>query len=46
MNIFKLYRDKIIDILKSANEDNLIKLPKNLNSINVDLPPRKFNYDI
>jgi len=46
MNIFKLYKGKIINILKSANKENLIKLPENLNSINVDLPPSKFNCDI
>ena len=46
MNIFKLYRDKIIDILKTANKEGLVKLPENLNSINVDLPPKKFNCDI
>jgi arginyl-tRNA synthetase len=46
MNIFKLYRDKIVDILKSANQESLIKLPENLNSINVDIPPSKFNCDI
>ena len=46
MNIFKLYRDKIIDILKSASKESLIKLPENLNSINVDIPPSKFNFDI
>ena len=46
MNIFKLYKDKIINILKSANKENLIILPENLNSINVDLPPSKFNCDI
>jgi len=46
MNIFKLYRDKIIDILKSASKENLIKLPENFNSINVDIPPSKFNCDI
>ena len=39
MNIFKLYRNKIINILKSANKESLIKLPENLNSINVDIPP-------
>ena len=39
MNIFKLYKDKIINILISANKENL-------NSINVDLPPSKFNCDI
>ena len=46
MNIFKLYRDKIIGIIKSANKKDLIKLPDNLNSINVDLPPKKFNCDL
>ncbi len=46
MNIFKLYKDKIIDIIKSANKKGLIKLPDNLNSINVDLPPKKFNCDL
>tara|TARA_Y100000590_G_scaffold326173_1_gene370148 strand:- start:1633 stop:3363 length:1731 start_codon:yes stop_codon:yes gene_type:complete len=46
MNIFKLYRDKIIDIIKSANKKDLIKLPNNLSSINVDLPPKKFNCDL
>ena len=46
MNIFKLYRDKIIDIIESANKKDLIKLPDNLNSISVDLPPKKFNCDL
>ena len=46
MNIFKFYIDKIIDILKTANKEGLIYLPENLNSINVDIPPPKFNCDI
>ena len=46
MNIFKLYKDKIIEILKFAHKDKLILLPDNLNSITVDIPPAKFNYDI
>ena len=46
MNIFKLYLDKIINIIKTANKDGLINLPENLNSINVDIPPAKFNSDI
>ena len=46
MNIFKLYRDKIINIIKSANKNDLIKIPDNLNLINVDLPPKKFNCDL
>jgi len=46
MNIFKLYKNKIIDILKSSNHEFEFKLPENLNSINVDIPPAKFNCDI
>ena len=46
MNIFKLYRNKIIDIIKKASKESLIILPENLNSINVDLPPKNFNCDI
>ena len=46
MNIFKLYRNKIIEVLKTANKENIIKLPENLNSINVDIPPPKYNCDI
>jgi len=46
MNIFNLYREKIIEKIKSANKNDLIKLPENLNSINVDIPPKKFNCDL
>ena len=46
MNIFKFYIDKIIYILKTANKEGLIYLPENLSSINVDIPPPKFNCDI
>ena len=46
MNIFETYLDKIIDLIKKANEDNLITLPENLSGINVDIPPSKFNCDM
>ena len=46
MNIFETYLDKIIDLIKKANQDNLITLPKNLSGINVDIPPSKFNCDM
>jgi len=46
MNIFSTYLKKIkIIIQKSANDKNLI-LPDNLNGINVDIPPQKFDGDI
>ena len=46
MNIFETYHDKIIKLIKSAKEDNLLELPENLSGINVDIPPDKFNCDM
>jgi len=46
MNIFETYLDKIIKLIKSAQEDNLLELPENLCGINVDIPPAKFNCDM
>ena len=46
MNIFEIYLDKIIDLIKKANQDNIIALPENLSGINVDIPPSKFNCDM
>ena len=46
MNIFETYFDKIIELIKSAKEENLLELPENLSGINVDIPPAKFNCDI
>ena len=46
MNIFEEYKDKIISILKKAKEDNLLILPDNLNSVNVDSTPPKIDFDI
>ena len=46
MNIFQTYLDKIIQLLKTAKENNLLELPENLSGINVEIPPAKFNYDM
>jgi Arginyl-tRNA synthetase len=46
MNIFKFYKNQIIDILKSSNDEVELILPENLESINVDIPPAKFNCDL
>jgi len=46
MNIFDLYLEKIIKILKIAKKDKSIIIPETLSGINVDIPPRQFNCDI
>ena len=46
MNIFNIYLDKIIKILTDQNKKGLLKLPETLDSINVDIPPNKFDCDI
>ena len=46
MNIFEIYRTHIINLLKDLNNKDLLQLPDNLNGINVDIPPIKFNCDI
>ena len=46
MNIFDLYLEKILKVVKQANKDKLIEVPENLKGINVDIPPPQFNYDI
>ena len=46
MNIFNIYLDKIIKILIDQNKKGLLKLPETLVSINVDIPPNKFDCDI
>jgi arginyl-tRNA synthetase len=46
MNIFDIYLNKIINIIKTLNNKGLIKLPDNLDGINVDIPPQNFNCDI
>ena len=46
MNIFEIYLNKIKKIIIKLNNENLIKIPNTLDSINVDVPPAKFNCDI
>ena len=46
MNIFDLYLDKIIILIKKLNKEGSIELPESLNGINVDIPPSNFDCDI
>ncbi len=46
MNIFKIYLKKIKDLILTLNQKGLIQIPKDLNSINVDIPPEQFDSDI
>ena len=46
MNIFDLYVEKILKVVKQANKEKLIEVPENLKGINVDIPPPQFNCDI
>ena len=46
MNIFKIYRDRIINILILFQKKEFFILPVNLESINVDVPPSNFDCDI
>ena len=46
MNIFEIYLEKIIKLIKLAKEDNLLELPEDLSGIKVDIPPAKFNFDM
>ncbi len=46
MNIFDLYLDKIIILIKKLNKKGSIELPESLNGINVDIPPSNFDCDI
>ena len=46
MNIFDLYLDKVIILIKKLNKDGSIELPDSLNGINVDIPPSNFDCDI
>ena len=46
MNIFDLYLDKILILIKKLNKDKIIVLPESLNGINVDIPPANFDCDI
>ena len=46
MNIFEIYLKKIKDLIIKLSKDKLIQIPKDLNSINVDIPPEQFDSDI
>ena len=46
MNIFDLYLDRIIILIKKLNKEGSLELPESLNGINVDIPPPDFDCDI
>ena len=46
MNIFDLYLDKIIILIKKLNKEGSLELSESLNGINVDIPPLNFDCDI
>ena len=46
MNIFDLYLDKIIILIKKLNKEGVLEMPESLNGINVDIPPSNFECDI
>ena len=46
MNIFDINLYKIKKIIIDQNKKGSLKLPDNLDSINVDIPPKQFDYDI
>ncbi len=46
MNIFDLYLDKIIILIKKLNKEGILELPESLHGVNVDIPPANFDFDI
>jgi len=46
MNIFDLYLDQIIILIKKLNKEGSLELPEFLSGINVDIPPPNFDCDI
>ena len=46
MNIFKITKDYIIEVLNDASEKKIISIPKKLDSISVDPAPEKFDCDL
>ena len=46
MNIFDIYLDKIIILIKKLNKEGKLDLPESLSGINVDIPPSNFDCDI
>ena len=46
MNIFDIYLDKIKKIVIDQVKNGILKFQINLDSINVDIPPKQFDCDI
>ena len=46
MNIFEIYREQIINLIKTLNKKNVLQLPENLKGVNTDIPPAKFDGDL
>ena len=45
MNIFEEYKHKILTIIKNAEKNKILILPKNLRSIKVDTKKTKIDID-
>ena len=46
MNIFEIYKENIVKILKNLSNKNILKVPENIKNIGVDIPPDKFSCDL
>ena len=46
MNIFEEYKNKVLEIIKKAENKKLLVLPENLNGVNVDTTPENIEFDI
>ena len=46
MNIFDVYLNKIKKIVIDQQKKGILKIPDNLDAINVDIPPKQFDCDI
>ena len=46
MNIFDIYLNKIKKIITNQEKNEILKIPENLDVINVDSPPKQFDCDI
>ena len=46
MNIFNIYLENIKKLILKLNNEGLIKIPDDLSSINVDIPPQNIDSDI
>ncbi len=46
MNIFEEYKNKVLKIIKKAENKKLLVLPENLNGVNVDTTPENIEFDI